>query len=237
MLFIFLKKKLNNNPKNILYILYMNWKYLLNTLIILLIIIVFLDKIYRKAPQSQSQSQVNTSQENIVQENFENKPKPTLGKEYVSNTSLEKNFIIRPGNFYSSNENIVNFPSNVLDVSQYYVRNFPDSNQNLSENSENVPINPPVERSKVGQPNFSDYNYENKIQNEPHMWNYQNDLVMNGGKIGDFIGNGYYDLNYAFAENKYTNKQIRDEVLNDYKNDDLRMGLGVPAKMEMVFDD
>jgi hypothetical protein len=237
MSFIFLKKKLNNNPKNILYILYMNWKYVLNTFIIILIIIVFLDKIYRKSPQNKVNTPlINTPQENNVQENFESKQNiipPTLGKELVGNSSLEKNFIIRPGNFYSSNENIVNFPSNVLDVSQYYVRNFPNSNQNLSESS-NEGI---IERNKEGQSNFSNYNYENDIQNNPHMWNYQNDLVMNGGKIGDFIGNGYYDLNYAFAENKYTNKQMRDEVMNDYKNDDLRMGLGVPAKMETEFDD
>ena len=126
----------------------------------------------------------------------------------------------------------LNFPSNVLNVNEYYVRNQIDSNQNLRE-SDNEGV---MERNKSGDTNFSDFNYENTYHKQPNMWSYQNDLVMNGGKIGDFIGNGFYDLNSAYAENKYNNKQFRQEIMNDYRNDDLRMGLGVPAQMAEEFD-
>jgi len=217
----------------------MNLKYLLNALIIILIIVVFLDSIYRKDKNSQKS-------DNNILENFDNpiknyykstdkelEEKQLLEyKEYIKNTSWDKNYVIKPGNFYTSEENIVNFPSNVLNVNEYYVRNQIDSNQNLRE-SDNEGV---MERNKSDEPTFSDFNYENTYHKQPNMWNYQNDLVMNGGKIGDFIGNGYYDLNSAFAENKYNNKQFRQEIMNDYRNDDLRMGLGVPAQMAEEFD-
>jgi hypothetical protein len=213
----------------------MNFKYLLNALIIILIISVFLHTIYRKNNIQENFQILDKNDYKITDKELEEK-QLLENKEYIKNTSWDKNYVIKPGNFYTSEENIVNFPSNVLNVNEYYVRN-----QNLSENSiqglKEESSEGIMERNKTGETNFADFNYENTYHNQPNMWTYQNELVMNGGKIGDFIGNGYYDLNSAFAENTYTNKQFRKEVMNDYRNDDLRMGLGIPAKMQNEFDD
>jgi hypothetical protein len=237
----------------------MNLKYLLNTLIIILIIFVFLHTIYRNNNNNYNLSNI---QENFFKKNeykitdkeLEEK-QLLINKDYIKNTSWDKNYVIKPGNFYTSDDNIVNFPSNVLNVNEYYVRNQIDSNQNLRESSNegNIGSNDPkfpnrgiqgvspegniIERNKSNDPTFSNFNYENTYHKQPNMWNYQDELVMNGGKIGDFIGNGYYDLNSAFSENKYTNKEFKNEIMNEYKNDDLRMGLGVPAKMSREFND
>jgi hypothetical protein len=218
----------------------MNFKYLLNTLIIILIISVFLHTIYRKNNIQEKFHILDKNDYKITDKELEEK-QLLENKEYIKNTSWDKNYVIKPGNFYTTDQNIVNFPSNVLNVNEYYVRNQIDSNQNLRESSiqglkgdssEGI-----MERNKTGETNFADFNYENTYHKQPNMWTYQNELVMNGGKIGDFIGNGYYDLNSAFAENTYTNKQFRKEVMNDYRNDDLRMGLGVPAQMAREFHD
>jgi hypothetical protein len=119
---------------------------------------------------------------------------------------------VKSHNAYYDNNNDANFQSNVLNINRFYQKNSQD--EPLILNNDNK------------QKGLSFKN--DKYDNQPKNWKYNNDFVMNGAK---FYNNVYgYDTltNYY---NPYSCYVIKDNKCyptqtGKTKDDDLRMGLG-----------
>ena len=122
------------------------------------------------------QAQVeNNSETSEIKEDFQNEL-----LDYAKSLKFDSNNDILPGNYYESDENVPNFESNVANVSKFYKNNFDSLEKQdlINLDTSNKLIN---EVGCVGrQTNSSD--------DQPEYWKYQNELPMNGGKMGGVVG-------------------------------------------------
>lgn len=171
-------------------------------------------------------------------ENFDNNCSSKSFLELVDyvNKCDDKN-VIRPGNYYATDENTSNFKSNVLNVNKFYNRNeqIPGSYEGLEgEQLQNL--------SKTTLNDVKDqtcFPMRNKKQNlesvQPDNWNYKNELPMNGGNILKNVS-GFDNLNTGYAsynQNTTTSNPDCGTYRGAYcgrQADDIRFGLGYPNK-------
>jgi len=155
---------------------------------------------------------------------------------------------IIPGNFYEDNYNEVNFPANVSNISNMFSGNNPKSVfegktvnelQNMyPENEKNIP-NLLKNKNKVFTnkeqltPHLTNMVLNDTKMNFPTMWNYENDLVMNGAPMGSLLkGYDSFSGGYAtFEKNEITQQNPqRKKLLPSTLSDDLRYELGITKK-------
>ncbi len=119
-------------------------------------------------------------------------------------TFEEKNVLpVVPSNSFTSNENVPNFESNVLNVQRFYKRNLSgDSLDNLDESqlrkaSEKYSNEQSSDRKILKEtpiPNLSNDvndsrdNYGRISTKNPPVWQYKEELPMNGGNMGGIVG-------------------------------------------------
>jgi len=164
------------------------------------------------------------------------------------------------GNYYVDDKNTANFKSNVINVNKFYRNNFNGLSENelkviAYDNSRFDNINCPIEgqgqRQEQGQeqgqgPFFSNMNQVQErvvdidakcfpnvnVLKEPlpTMWNYKNELPMNGGQIfGNVVGFDTLNDGFTSYSNISDESGCNDENLNCFKEmDDIRFGLGIP---------
>ena len=148
----------------------------------------------------------------------------------------EKNaYPVKPSNSFTSNANVPNFESNVLNVQKFYNRNI--EFDNLGENelqqsiekytnevdkdgaiTKSTPIPNLTKDSNDSQSSFGRISTEN-----PPTWSYKSELPMNGGEMGGIVGFDSLESQYSLYQSGTMNMQSADS--NNYKvlpHDDLR---------------
>lgn len=140
-----------------------------------------------------------------------------------------KSDIIMPGNYYYSDSNDPNFTSNVLNIHKFYkINNESDDlfNNSFSEKcNENICDQKPCFSNNIQ----NDYSVDDKPISD--IWNYKNELPMNGGKMGNIVGND--QLLKAFPDYADTGKDLKQHYESNGcygKADDIRFGLGYPNR-------
>ena len=126
-------------------------------------------------------------------------------------------------NKYIDNKNDANFQSNVLNVNRFYKKN---------ENSYDVNDFVDDKKDKDSK-NINSFSNISQYSNEPSMWNYKDEFVMNGGEL--LKGVTGYD-NLVDQHFSYSSSSLLSGCSSDNNcspplrganiNDDLRMGLG-----------
>ncbi len=150
----------------------------------------------------------------------------------------EKNVLpVVPSNSYTSNENVPNFESNVLNVQRFYKRDINgDSLDNLDEkelkkaserysnevNDGRVLKETPI--PNLGNDvNDSRDNYGRISTKNPPVWQYKDELPMNGGNMGGIVGFNSLESQFEI----YNGGQINMQAANSpnfeiIPHDDLR---------------
>ncbi len=151
----------------------------------------------------------------------------------------EKNVLpVLPSNSFTSNENIPNFESNVLNVQKFYKRDLSgDSLDNLDEKQlKKASERYSNEISHQGRvlketpiPNLADDvndsrdNYGRISTKNPPTWQYKNELPMNGGNMGGIVGFDSLESQFQLFNGGELNMQPTNSANFDIiPHDDLR---------------
>lgn len=141
---------------------------------------------------------------------------------------------VKAGNYYVENDNNPNFTSNVLNVHKFYDREIEKNYDNLDLSEfENI-------SSVKEQECFPPRNLHNNPKSvntypKPDQWNYRNELPMNGGSVvGNVVGfdtlnDGYsmFNQNVEMINPKCDSDMYFDDTCKTVP-DDIRFGLGYP---------
>ncbi len=153
----------------------------------------------------------------------------------VSKTVAEKRFEdnnmfpVIPSNSYTSNVNVPNFESNVLDVKKFYNRTYDNLNEDELKTSRPEDMNNMVTQSTSIQALENDVldskDPKGRIStNIPDNWSYKNEMPMNGGVIGGgIVGFDSLESQFAAFGNGTVNLQMANTPqFNVIPHDDLR---------------
>lgn len=138
-----------------------------------------------------------------------------INKNNVHET-ISRNEVIKPSNYYSSNDNVPTFDSNVTDIRDHYQYHWEDPTKKEFEHVEQT-----VDKLTQVPTHLAP---DGTIK--PDTWVYKNELPMNGGAIMGGVY-GFDTLESDFA----TFGDVNNIVQNCKKNisdDDIRMGMGQP---------
>ncbi len=172
---------------------------------------------------------------------FMKKKDTTQGDNVDGLVSFEKKNVlpILPSNSFTSNLNVPNFESNVLNVQRFYNRNDTNSFDNLSEDdlkkklgekytNERIDANTVIKPTPI--PNLSNDVNDNKdpfgriASANPPSWSYKNEMPMNGGSMGGgIVGFDTLESQFALFDSGVTNFQAANS--KNYEvipHDDLR---------------
>ena len=161
-----------------------------------------------------------------IKENFECQL-PT-NKQLQSQMPIKK---ITPANYYSTDANTPNFTSNVMDLRQFYSYD----GINRLPMSDYQPPTDQIIKKVMRYPSYNQGNNGKMFKND--IWEYKNELPMNGGMMDDGVF-GYDDniSGYAIYDNNGDGTiGIKVEERVNMK-DDLRNGMGVPQKEEYKYN-
>lgn len=149
----------------------------------------------------------------------------------------EKNVLpIVPSNSFTSNENVPNFESNVLNVQKFYTRNNntddigmgmsmdnlgPDELKRASERFTTIKETPIPELSNDTNDNRDKFG---RISTKnPPTWQYKNELPMNGGSMGGIVGFNSLESQFGMYNGGQFNIQDADSSnFQTIPHDDLR---------------
>lgn len=162
----------------------------------------------------------------------------TTNKEFVSEPN---NLFTKrgpdPANYFSVNFNTPNFDSNVEDLRKYYTYEEYDG---IKEKKHLPNTSNPVANydNSLDAQNYHKIKYENEnlykaiIPNfSSDIWNYNNEIPMNGGMFGSVVGFDTLNSPYSFYQ---LNEKI---VPKDIPiTDDIRNGMGYPNQMGNIID-
>ena len=122
---------------------------------------------------------------------------------------INRNEVVKPGNYYEVNEGNPVADSNVMDIRKFYQYN----------NAENSVGEVNAKPDQVGKqdPEFLQKN----------KWNYKNELPMNGGPVMGGV-HGFDEIESQFAP--FGDQQISGSCLKSVVDDDIRTGMGAPNR-------
>lgn len=148
---------------------------------------------------------INFKEENIKEENFEENIREEMTPEIECQESQ-----VKSSNEYIDDKNDSNFQSNALDVNKFYKRNF----QSLPNENDQITKDKP--KTELLEPKVDEHS------NQPVMWTYNNELVMNGGQLLDGV-TGFDDTLDVYSSCGELSSFPEPSSKID---DDLRMGMG-----------
>ena len=185
----------------------MNWRFIFNTIIIVLILHFILSNIDLKitigtpaASNLDAHASLKFLTGEPTLEGFD--PRQDL-LDYVNNKTND----VRGMNFYKTNYNTPKFDSNLMDVQSFYNINY-DNNDCTKFGFDGINL----QATKVATPIFEKFKNANTnanlsappqhTQNVPlphqsEQWNYKNDLAMNGAPQGGVMGYSSLSDDYA----------------------------------------
>ena len=166
--------------------------------------------------------------ENKFKENFETIPDENnnIKLELLKSIQCKEDSVVA-SNKYIDDKNDSNFQSDVMNINKFYKKNV--------NNTLDYPIQKKTIESKEKVNLFTEIS---QYSNQPDIWNYKNELVMNGGELLNGI-TGYDNLIDQYSTYGKTERQIslldgcstKDSCVPSDNvsiiNDDLRMGLGI----------
>ena len=147
-------------------------------------------------------------------------------------TNLDNNLnTVGAYNTYLSNTSKPNFNSNVADISKFFDKTDTTSYDNMNEyqlNTIDIKENYSYKNEKLLQ-NTNNQNIPGNIDNNninPQIWNYKNELPMNGGNIenSSIVGFDSLDSNYALYDSNNSTVQKCDVDKQSTNVQDLRLG-------------
>jgi len=185
---------------------------------------------------SSQPAKVNNSIEflNSVNEPFDSALKTRVNPEMRPMDSLPNVCApaVKPGNYYLSNDNQVNFPSNVMNVPKFYKINTYDTQ--LPESPYRGATNSPSPQKVEDNKCFSYPNSGKQVYTED-QWKYQNELPMNGGMIlPGLMGFDSDETAFATYSSSAPSPMMtascdgKDAISCQKEPDDIRFGLGKP---------
>lgn len=153
---------------------------------------------------------------------------------------------VKPNNFYTLNDNSSNFSSNVMDINKFYNNSFGDiefatpytgNAGNGQGSAKQIMDGNYLDKVGGGVSYVNKKNCDGTATFKPDMWQYKNEVVMNGGDLYDGVS-GYDGMDGGLAlfsngANSGTDAAVcsgGDMSGCDMANDDLRMGMGIPGR-------
>lgn len=130
--------------------------------------------------------------------------------------TISRNEVIKPSNYYSGNENVPTFDSNVTDVREHYQYHWNDPSKKELE-----PVDQMIDKMSQVPAHLAP---DGTIK--PDTWVYKNELPMNGGAVMGGV-HGFDGLESDFATFGESNMVIKNCRKKD-TDDDIRMGMGAP---------
>ena len=123
--------------------------------------------------------------------------------------TINRNEVVKPGNYYEVNEGNPTADSNIMDIRKFYQFN----------NQENSQGEVDASPDQVGKqdPEFLQKN----------QWNYKNELPMNGGPVMGGV-HGYDDSGTQFAS--VGSFESSGSCVKTQLDDDIRSGMGAPNR-------
>ena len=176
----------------------MNIKILINTLLV-----IFLLNYLIKKTKEAIHYPLPANIEKLSMDFLMDMPPPLLPQPQAH---LEPQPHPEPSNQYDTDNNDANFVSNVMDLNKFY-----NSGGNEVPDATNAAIN--------------DLDLQSQSQQQSQLWNYKNELPMNGGNILNSLV-GFSSLNDEYATYS-ANESYENEIATGC-NDDIRMGMGYP---------
>lgn len=195
----------------------MNLQLIVNVFLIILAIHLLLDNIDFNMSIGNSTEYFTNYLENGEPDDYD--PKQEL-LDYISGNNvhetISRNEVIKPSNYYSSNDNVPTFESNVSDIRDHYQYNWEDPTKKEFE-----PVEQTIDKLTQAPTYLSQ---DGTIK--PDTWVYKNELPMNGGSV---MGNihGFDTLDTDFAIFGDANEMVQNCKTNK-PDDDIRMGMGQP---------
>lgn len=172
---------------------------------------------YKILDKSQKNLDINKFTENI--ENYENNENSEnkIIKEEFSNE--DKNLLLKPYNFFTTDDNVVNFQSNITKLSDYYDYNLLNEKQELTPSNYNY-LNIKNKENEIidtvsKQPLYLDKGSNGKYTTN-NYWKYENEVPMCGGNFGNVVGYDTLDAAYSVYDEKKLSSSINQ--INDLRN-------------------
>ena len=186
----------------------MNWRFIVNTIIIVLILHFILENLdfkieigsqelftSKKHDKLSAEDSMKFLTENTV-EGFD----PTSDLlDYIENKTTD----IRGDNFYKTDYNTPQFNSNLTDVQSFYNMNY-DVNDCTHSGFDGINLHNMLNQQKKASKieGFKNNQQGNNYQNvnpdyQPEEWRYKNDLPMNGGNQEGVVGYTKIEDDYA----------------------------------------
>ena len=130
---------------------------------------------------------------------------------------------VEASNTYLSSNNEPNFGSNVADISKFYKINFDNLNENELKSTSIETLN------KIGNDNDTKKEIANvkdfrrEPTQTPDVWEYKEELPMNGGKMNGIAGFDLLESQFAmYNPNKLNLQSTSDNNFNTVPHNDLR---------------
>jgi len=135
----------------------------------------------------------------------------------VEKTTIYTKRGVDPANHYTTNYNTPNMISNIEDLRKYYTYNDKNDETNLTET-----IDAPLQSAN------NSTNFHKNFNN--NTWNYNNELPMNGGLMGNVVGYSTLTSPYSILN---TSPIINKEIP---LTDDIYSGMGYPNQQRQIID-
>lgn len=140
--------------------------------------------------------------------------------DYISGNNvhetISRNEVVKPSNYYASNENVPTFDSNVTDIRDHYQYHWDDPTKKEFE-----PVEQAIDKLTQAPAHLAS---DGTIK--PDTWVYKNELPMNGGAVMGGV-HGFDTLETDFATFGDANQMVQNCQRNS-PDDDIRMGMGQP---------
>jgi len=234
-------------------------KLLLSLIIIILVLVYFWKyvlltepkkvKFHKKVKEINAEDNIT---EGFIKEDYETGPSSAQPNNVNKNIEkLEKIYEqTNPYNFYVNNYNTPNFDTNVLDLRKFYAYDLPPDSPEKSKKIPEYPFDStdPNPKYLTNEMIELDKKYDRPwlyqegvplksgLEYESDYWVYKNEIPMNGGKIGSWVG--YENMGSSFSQ--FYAKDTADIVIEQEaylkKDDDLRNGMGTTQKQEYLYD-
>lgn len=200
----------------------MNYKFLLNALLII-IIIHFIISFFLNGSENKGTLE-EPEEEPVNESEGEEEEFNNMKNELVKHISASpEHESIKPGNYYATNENTPNFASENANLDQHFVTNdFQHQSAVDYDRGNMMSKHTSVMRKKaqidspMHQPAFT--NHMSNVRFRDSNWEYQNESILNGGLFGGLVGVDSLETQYAlFEPNQSTvNQQISTTNLGDH---------------------
>lgn len=195
----------------------MNLQLIINTFLIILAIHLLLENLDFHMSIGDASEMFTNYLDNGEPDDYD--PKKEL-LDYINGNNvhetISRNEVIKPSNFYVSNENVPTHDSNVTDIRDHYQYHWEDPTKKQLE-----PVDQAIDKLTQTPSHLAP---DGTIK--PDTWVYKNELPMNGGALmGDI--HGFDTLESEFATFGDANPVVQN-CQSKKPDDDIRMGMGQP---------